>query len=380
MAQRLRLPFASHDTSASENIRLDVIDNVESVAKNPKSYVRLSRPTPAGIVINFWWVNHKQTFRHEFHGGYVWSPKRRKDGAKNIFYDFMQMVRPGDIVFSYADTAIRGAGIARSHCYTSPRPDEFGHIGQVWDQIGWRVDVAFTPGVVALKPRDVLSAIQPFIGIRHAPLNADGTGRQAVYLASISPAFGELLLELIGLPLPKLAVQRSGGGSPVETELPGIDEWERIERTRIEQAPLAETERTALIKARVGQGRFKDNVSQFETFCRITKVTNSVHLIASHIKPWRESNNEERLAAGNGLLLTPTIDHLFDRGFISFDDSGETLISPVADHDALKRMGVDPQRPPDAGRFNSDQRFFLKHHRSSVFLKGVEAQYAPPIV
>ena len=40
------------------------------------------------------------------------------------------------------------------------------------------------------------------------------------------------------------------------------------------------------------------------------------HLVASHTKPWRDSTNEERLDGENGLLLTPTIDHLFDKGFI----------------------------------------------------------------
>jgi transposase len=55
-----------------------------------------------------------------------------------------------------------------------------------------------------------------------------------------------------------------------------------------------------------------------------------VHLRASHIRPWRDSDNEARLDGENGLLLTPTIDHLFDRGFISFEDDGRLLISPVA--------------------------------------------------
>ena len=62
-----------------------------------------------------------------------------------------------------------------------------------------------------------------------------------------------------------------------------------------------------------------------------------------------------RLTAGNGLLLTPSIDQLFDRGFISFDDSGDTLISPIADKDSQQRMGVNLGRPPRVGGFNSDQ-------------------------
>lgn len=72
--------------------------------------------------MNFWWVNHSQTFRHEFFGKYIWSPKRKRNDQINPFYETMREVGPGDIVYSFADGAIRGFGMARTHCYTSPRP------------------------------------------------------------------------------------------------------------------------------------------------------------------------------------------------------------------------------------------------------------------
>jgi putative restriction endonuclease len=320
--------------------------------------------------MKFWWVNHKQTFRHEFSGGYVWSPKVKKNGARNIFYDFMRLVRPGDVIFSYAD-GIQGVGTAKSHCYTSPRPDEFGHIGQAWDATGWRVDVRFTSARPPIRPRDILGEIGAHIGMLHSPLNEDGTGRQGAYLAAIPEALGYILARKLDYaPLFAGVSERMSPGE-IEVELPGIEEWEQLERQKIESSALPATDRLALVKARIGQGRFKENVSRFETHCRVTAVSNPVHLIASHIKPWRESNNDERLSAGNGLLLTPSIDHLFDRGFISFDDSGEVLISPVADRDSLRRMGLDAGAPPTTRSFNSDQKFFLGHHRKSVFLADV---------
>jgi hypothetical protein len=94
----------------------------------------------------------------------------------------------------------------------------------------------------------------------------------------------------------------------------------------------------AIIRARRGQGLFKERVMAIESRCRITLVENPVHLIASHCKPWRDSTNEERLNCENGLLLTPNIDHLFDRGFIGFEDSGKLIISPVAHRPSLARM------------------------------------------
>jgi predicted restriction endonuclease len=155
-----------------------------------------------------------------------------------------------------------------------------------------------------------------------------------------------------------------------ETELLGISEWEETEAQRILQTKaLAETTRKALIKARVGQGLFRKRLTQFEDHCRVTDVQYAPHLFASHIKPWRESTNEERLNGENGLLLTPSIDHLFDRGFISFEDSGELLISDVAHKDSMRRMGVDTERVVRVGTFSEGQKGFLAHHRRAVFLQ-----------
>lgn len=320
--------------------------------------------------MNFWWVNQNQTFKHEFEGGYLWSPKINRDASRNPFYDFMKGVCPGDIVFSFSDTLIQGFGIAQSHCYTSPQPDEFGHIGKIWNAIGWRVDVNFRPFNHKTRPKDHMSVLKSVLPDIYAPLQANGNGNQGVYLTKLSKVFAQVLTGLIG-PEAQPLIQGTAQEEPdkiFETELKGITEWEDIEVEKILESSVSETEQFALVKARIGQGLFKKNIFHSEKQCRITHVRNPVHLIASHIKPWREASNHERLHEANGLLLTPSIDHLFDRGFISFDDSGETLISPVADPDALQKMGVNVKEPPKVGSFNIDQKHFLGHHRRFVFL------------
>ena len=116
------------------------------------------------------------------------------------------------------------------------------------------------------------------------------------------------------------------------------------------------TEKTQIVLARRGQGIFKENVRKLEKRCRITGVERLEHLRASHIRPWRDSDNQVRLDGENGLLLTPSIDHLFDRGFISFENRGRLLISPVAHMESLRRMGIEtgtttvrtsPKRSPE---------------------------------
>ena len=103
--------------------------------------------------------------------------------------------------------------------------------------------------------------------------------------------------------------------------------------------------------------------------CRVTGVDRLEHLRASHIKPWRHSIGNERLDGENGFLLTPSIDHLFDRGFISFADNGTLLVSPSAHRLSLRRMGVEVERPLNVGNFSDGQRKYLQFHRDDVFLE-----------
>ncbi len=78
---------------------------------------------------------------------------------------------------------------------------------------------------------------------------------------------------------------------------------------------------------------------------------------------------EERLDGENGLMLTPTIDHLFDRGFITFENAGALIVSPSADKLSLTRMGIDVDRGVNVGAFSEGQRRYLEFHREQVFLE-----------
>jgi hypothetical protein len=166
----------------------------------------------------------------------------------------------------------------------------------------------------------------------------------------------------------------SEAGAPVEIKRPvdgdDLDVWERrLEKQVASDTSVRETDREAIIRARCGQGIFKQRVMRIERQCRITAVTNLTHLLASHCKPWRDSSNEERLNGENGLLLTPSIDHLFDRGFIGFENSGELIISPVAHRPSLQKMGIETQQRVNVGSFTEGQKHFLEFHRNSVLLR-----------
>ncbi|MEX0618623.1 MAG: HNH endonuclease [Pseudohongiellaceae bacterium] len=288
----------------------------------------------------------------------------------------MREISPGDLVFSFEGTYIRAIGVARSNAYESPKPPEFGKAGPNWDAIGWRVDVKYYPLNNQIRPADYMSAIRPELPPRYSPLQSNGRGNQGVYLTFVPPRLVDVLFRSIGPEAEQLHTIVRSIEYPAEVDYReetaiGLVEWEEHLINDIRSnLNLSETERETLILARRGQGVFKKNVMQVESQCRITKVDRAEHLRASHIKPWRDcGGSDERLSAANGLLLTPSVDHLFDRGFVSFEDNGDLLISPAAHLSSLEKMGIITAGSVNVGGFNTDQRFFLNYHREEVFLR-----------
>jgi hypothetical protein len=141
----------------------------------------------------YWWVNQNQTYRHEVNGGYLWSPKRNANGARNPFYESMREVAPGDLIFSFMDTRIVAVGIAQSYCWESPKPLEFGNAGQNWENIGWRVKVEFTELANRIRPKDHIDILRPLLPDRYSPLQPTGNGKQSVYLTQVPIALAEVL-------------------------------------------------------------------------------------------------------------------------------------------------------------------------------------------
>jgi predicted restriction endonuclease len=211
--------------------------------------------------------------------------------------------------------------------------------------------------------------VQPLLAGIHAPLKADGNGNQA-YLFEINERLGMFLASKAGTMAAQIVaienqVHEEAANYVVQQKQQG---WEDKIEENIIQTVTNETTRLSLIESRVGQGRFRKELSKLEKECRITKVDRFEHLIASHIKPWRDGDNDERLDPENGLMLTPTIDHLFDKGFIAFDEKGKVLIAEVADKISLNKMGVPPTVDSMSKGFSKGQRSYLDYHREFIFL------------
>ena len=130
---------------------------------------------------------------------------------------------------------------------------------------------------------------------------------------------------------------------------------------------LTDTERDALIKVRVGQSGYRDDLLAYWGGCAVTDCSVPELLRASHIKPWRAASPTERLDPFNGLLLTPNLDLAFDQGLISFDDQGQILIGEDLDPDSARALNITPHlrlrqiEPRHCG--------YLAWHREHLFRK-----------
>lgn len=145
----------------------------------------------------------------------------------------------------------------------------------------------------------------------------------------------------------------------------GIDPFEDIAEHNAEFIALPETERTAIVKSRIGQGSFRRGLIRLWGGCSVSGLKNLDLLIASHAKPWRDCTNEERLTPYNGLLLNPNLDVLFDSGYVGFGDNGKIQLSSRMTKDEYLSLGVEPTMR--LRKNYSDTLRFLEYHKEYVF-------------
>jgi len=138
---------------------------------------------------------------------------------------------------------------------------------------------------------------------------------------------------------------------------------------------LKDTEKEELYTSRIGQGKFrKDLLNHLNNKCVVSGIAASELLIASHIVPWSESTNYERLDKFNGLLLSASIDKLFDTHLISFDDDGYMLISKklqekyVDYKEIMIKIGVCEKiiNRKKSIDFHETTKQYLKKHASKI--------------
>lgn len=122
------------------------------------------------------------------------------------------------------------------------------------------------------------------------------------------------------------------------------------------------TERNGLITSRIGQGWYRLKILELWNYkCAVLNIETSPILIASHIKPWRNSNNEERLDPNNGILLSPNLDALFDKNIISFDNQGKIILTNKLSIEIYNSLGINENMY--LSHINENIIKYLEYHR-----------------
>lgn len=138
------------------------------------------------------------------------------------------------------------------------------------------------------------------------------------------------------------------------------DNFPKIEK--IEDEKNQEIKRT-----REGQAKYREELLMQCPYCPFTMITEERLLIASHIKPWAASDDNEKIDPFNGYILSPLYDKLFDRGFITFTDNRHVILSECISPYTWKKLGLKNDTFIQALPMDEKRIAYLKFHQQSVF-------------
>jgi len=294
----------------------------------------------------FWWVSQNQTYKKEMPGGYLWAPQKGKSKNPPHHWKSLLRVQEGDVVFSSYNQKIVAVSSVLSKAYNSSNP--FPKDENEWEKDGYKIDASYHELDNGIEIKNISRDLFKLLNVYHGPLNINQHVNEG-YLFELSDEAGSNLLSLI----------ENRNEIDIETKF----------EADIEKEKLGETTKKAIIESRIGQGQFRKELIQFwEGKCAVTGVLLTDILIASHIKPWKVSNNNERLDRYNGLLLSPTYDKLFDAGYISFNLDGKIIISQLLSETQLEQLHINKEDKL-IKKLGSEFNNYLVYHKENILKK-----------
>lgn len=295
----------------------------------------------------YWWVNQGKTYKEEKEGSFLWAPKKGKNGNTPFHWLSMYSVKEGDIVFSYANGFIKAFSTVIKESCTSDKPFSV-NAEKLWERDGNKIDLLFNELTNPISLNEINIELLKLLQVQYAPINSLGKVNQG-YLYSLTDNAGKFLIDNIELK------------NNIVIEESFID--------NIKDSIVNETTKEQIVQSRIGQGEFRKKIiNKWNGKCSVTNCNLNEILIASHIKPWKYSNNFERLDENNGLLLSPTYDKLFDKGFISFEDNGRLIISSSLDEMTIKYLKIDLS-DNILVNLNQEQKKYLAFHRNNILIQ-----------
>lgn len=296
--------------------------------------------------MEFYWVNIGSTYRTVIDHRFLWAPinsiSPTGQEITRVHWDNVSEVKTGDIIFCYYNQRISFLARATADSYQNLKPHDRSF--KDWERIGYQVDVEIIDLDRAILRDDISAEFMLRFNHRTTPsLFKNNAEVNVIYMAHLPVDAGLFLLEAVG----QIKL--------LENSL--------IDQGNLDKKRILPTTRDALVKARVGQGKFRsDLIKRWNGMCALTSLKTVDILIASHIDAWALCDNTARLDPDNGLLLAPHIDKLFDFGMISFTNDGRLLAKESLSAEDRDILGFD--RFTRLRNVSAGNAMYLQKHRS----------------
>lgn len=295
--------------------------------------------------MSFFWVNLGRSYKEVAAHNFLWAPAYAigNNGKKkiNAGWEHVKEVNAGDVIFCNRDENIIYVAVARKAAHPATRPKTRAF--DKWNDEGFQIDVDLTVLSPAVSVTGFKEALMAIHNDECSPALFAKNGRLAQqYMIQIPAGAGALILSYLG-----------------DAEVDVCEQVDERLKRRLKQGGTRET----VAQARVGQGQFREDVLLlWKNACPVSGLCKPELLTASHIVPWSLSDEVEKIDPNNGLPLSPALDKLFDRGYVSFNDHGHLLINTsVLDLQDLQCLGIAPDAKIKG--LNTEQKAYIARHR-----------------
>ncbi|MCW7546279.1 HNH endonuclease [Aurantimonas litoralis] len=309
--------------------------------------------------MSVWWVNLGQRFAAQKEASALWCPNQtvREDGSLTApawHWSAIEGVKAGEFIILCRHGYIEGLAIAREEAIENQEKPQGFTLDRRWHGSGWLLPVEFIE-FSKRRPRDELTSglfrdRVKYMPVRNNPETGKGLGAQ-IYMTRLRESEGDILFSRAAM---ILDVERQGW----------LDKAIRSDASVGNRPPPDETTRTAIVKARIGQGQFRQNLLElWNRRCCSTDLDIEQLLVASHIHPWSCASNEERLDPYNGLLLSAAYDAAFDKGLITLSDDGTWINAANLTDNQLASAGLGAMEFQRVEGLNEKHAKYLNRHR-----------------
>ncbi|MEP2937627.1 MAG: HNH endonuclease signature motif containing protein [Gilvibacter sp.] len=296
----------------------------------------------------YFWVNQGKTYKEEKEGSYLWAPVKNSSGDTFFHWKNMIKLKPGDIVFNYRKGFVLGFCEIKSDYFYSRQPEEF-NVDVQWEDKGYMILADYVLFSSPLDVNTVFKKVQQFLPKKYSPLNNSGdllkVKANQGYLYQINAKIAEELFNLSNIRFDQNTMTRE------EAE---------------DYSAHKETSKVSLTTLRVGQAEFRQKLLRRWNYkCAVNGSSIKEVLIASHIVPWREATNKERMDVENGILLSPIYDALFDKYLISFNEQGGIEISQELQESEYRKLGITGYEK--IRDLTDENKKYLKIHMAKLY-------------